>query len=81
MHTHQKNQENKDGNKTIGVSEDVFNQLHSAHYFSKKKGKALFILTASKELGSIKRKRKKSFKVFDPSYEEGKERLNKEKKI
>ena len=64
------NQENKDGDKTIEVSKDVLNQLHSAHYFSKKKGKALFMLTASKELGSIKRKRKKSFKVFDPSNEE-----------
>ena len=28
------------------------------------------MLTASKELGSIKRKRKKSFKVFDPLNEE-----------
>ena len=37
-----------------------------AHYFSKKKGKALFMLSASKELGVIKRKRKKYFKAFDP---------------
>ena len=66
----ERNQENKDGDKTIEVSEDVLNQLHSANYFSKKKGKALFMLTASKELGSIKRKRKKSFKVFEPSNEE-----------
>ena len=48
------------------MSENVLNQLHSVHYFPKK-GKALFMLTASKELGIIKRKRKKSFKAFDPS--------------
>ena len=49
------------------MSEDVLNQLHSAHYFSKRKGKAFFMLTASKELGIMKRKRKKSFKAFDLS--------------
>ena len=43
----------------VEVSEEVLNQLHSAHYFSKKKGKTLFMLSASKELGTIKRKRKK----------------------
>ena len=48
------------------MSEDVLNQLHAAHYFSKKKGKALFMLKASKDLGAIKRKRKKSFASFDP---------------
>ena len=63
----ERNHKDQEGDKTIEVSEDVLNQLHSAHYFSKKKGKALFMLTASKELGIIKRKRKKSFKAFDPS--------------
>ena len=63
----ERNLKDQEGDKTIEVSEDVLNQLHSAHYFSKKKGKALFMLTASKELGIIKRKRKKSFKAFDPS--------------
>ena len=65
----ERNLENKEGDKTVEVSEDVLNQLHSAHYFSKKKGKALFMLTASKELGIIKKKRKKSFKTFDPNIE------------
>ena len=62
----ERNHKDQEGDKTIEVSEDVLNQLHSAHYFSKKKRKALFMLTASKELGIIKRKRKKSFKAFDP---------------
>ena len=63
----ERNLKDQEGDKTVEVSEDVLNQLHSAHYFSKKKGKALFMLTASKELGIIKRKRKKSFKAFDPA--------------
>ena len=77
----ERNLENKEGDKTVEVSEDVLNQLHSAHYFSKKKGKALFMLTASKELGIIKRKRKKSFKSFDPNTdkEETKEKLKRSK--
>ena len=49
------------------MSDNALNQLNSAHYFSKKKGKALFMLTESKELEIIKKKRKKSFKEFDPS--------------
>ena len=62
----ERNYENDEGERTVEVSEDVLNQLHAAHYFSKKKGKALFMLPASRELGTIKRKRKKSFKSFDP---------------
>ena len=62
----QRNLDDTEGERTVEVSEDVLNQLHGAHYFSKKKGKALFMLSASKELGVIKRKRKKSFKAFDP---------------
>ena len=62
----ERNHKDQEGDKTIEMSEDVLNQLHSVHYFPKK-GKALFMLTASKELGIIKRKRKKSFKAFDPS--------------
>ena len=63
----ERNQKDQEGDKTIEVCEDVLNQLYSAHYFSKKKGKVLFMLTSSKELGIIKRKRKKLFKAFDPS--------------
>ena len=58
----ERNLKDNEGERTVEVSEDVLNQLHSAHYFSKKKGKALFMLSASKELGTIKRKRKKSIK-------------------
>ena len=58
--------DDEEGERTVEVSEDVLNQLHGAHYFSKKKGKALFMLSASKELGVIKGKRGRSFKAFDP---------------
>ena len=50
----------------VEVSEEVLNQLHSAHYFSKKKGKVLFMLSASNELGTIKRKRKKQINEYYP---------------
>ena len=56
----------KESERTVEVSEEVLNQLHSEHYFSKKKGKGLFVFSASKELGTIKRKRKKQIKEFDP---------------
>ena len=62
----ERNLKNSEGERTVEVSEDVLKQLHSVHYFSKKKAKALFILSASKELGTIKRKRKKSIREFNP---------------
>ena len=71
-----------EGERTVEVSEDVLNQLHSANYFSKKKGKALFMLSASKELGAIKRKRKREIREFDPynKEEEKKEPSSKRQK-
>ena len=60
--SHSLNQWSKhEGNedKTIEVTEDVLNQLHGANYFSKKKGKALFMLKAGKKYGVVQRKRKK----------------------
>ena len=79
----ERNLKDEEGERTVEVSEDVLNQLHAANYFSKKKGKALFMLSASKELGMIKRKRKKSFKSFDPlnNDEERKELPKKRSKI
>ena len=79
----ERNLEDSEGGRTVEVSEEVLNQLHAAHYFSKKKGKALFMLSASKELGTIKRKRKKSIKSFDPfcNEEEKKEEKHKRSKI
>ena len=53
----EKNLKDFEGERMFEVSEDVLNQLHSVHYFSWKKGKALFMLSASKELGIIKKKK------------------------
>ena len=47
----ERNLEDSEGGRTVEVSEDVLNQLHAAHYFSEKKGNALFMLSASKEHG------------------------------
>ena len=78
----ERNLKDFEGERTVEVSEDVLNQLHSAHYFSKKKGKALFMLSASKELGAIKRKRKRLIREFDPydKEEEKKEPSSKRQK-
>ena len=76
----ERNLEDSEGGRTVKVSEDVLNQLHVAHYFSKKKGKVLFMLSASKELGTIKRKRKRSIKSFDPLCKEEEKKEVKKKR-
>ena len=75
-----KNLKDKEGERIVGVSEEVLNQLLSTHYFSKKKGKALFMLSASKELGTIERKRKKQIKKFDQLKEIEEEKEHKSKR-
>ena len=70
-----KNFKDNEEGRTVEVSVDVLNQLHSAHYFSKKKGNALFMLSASKELGTIKRNKKKSFRQYD--FYKGEKEMNK----
>ena len=77
----ERNRKDSEGERMVEVSEEVLNQLHSAHFFSKKKGKALFMLSASKELGTIKRKRKKQINEYDPlGIEEEKEYKSKKQK-
>ena len=77
----ERNLKDFEGERTIEVSEDVLNQLHSAHYFLKKKGKTLLMLSASKELGAIKRKRKRLIREFGPyDKEEKKEPSSKRQK-
>ena len=59
--------------RTVEISEDVLNQLHSVNYFSKKKGKALFMLKVGKEISAIQRKRKRVYESYEPnSFEEEK---------
>ena len=64
-------EENED--RTVEISVDELNQLHSANYFSKKKGKALFMLKVGKEIDAIQRKRKRVYESYEPnSFEEEK---------
>ena len=77
----QRNEEVKEGDKTVEVWEDVLNQLHSANYFSKKKGKALYMLKASKDYTKVQRKRKKKFEALDLTKEEKEHWFTKRKKM
>ena len=77
----QRNEEVKEGDKTVEVWEDVLNQLHSANYFSKKKGKALYMLKASKVYTKVQRKRKKKFEALDLTKEEKEHWITKRKKM
>ena len=43
----------------------MLNQLHGANYFSKKKGKALFMLKAGKTYGVVQRKIKKKYESLN----------------
>ena len=54
--------------------------MHSANYFSKKKGKALFMLKASKEYSLISRKRKRQFATYDLDNEKEEKYLPKRRK-
>ena len=40
----ERNLKDEEGEITVEIFEDVLNQLHAAHDFSKKKGKALYML-------------------------------------
>ena len=58
--SHSLNERNKkasEGERIVEASEEVLNQLHSTHFIQRKKGKALFMLSVSKELSRIKRKK------------------------
>ena len=51
--------------KSIEVAPEVLKELEEAEYFSKKKGRAAFMLTIGKQNKSIKRNRKRQYKLFD----------------
>ena len=64
--------------RTIEVIEEVLSLLNSAHYFSKEKGKTLFILSVSKEIREYQKKKLiRKFKLFEG--EEKKEYKSKSK--
>ena len=61
----QRNKSVEPSNDVVEVKKDVLNNLFKYRFFSKKKGRALFMLKASKDLCSVKRKRKKKYSVLD----------------
>ena len=50
-----------ENNDTIEISEDIWNELNSKHFKSKKKGRALTMLASNKDYSNIQRKRKRKF--------------------
>ena len=44
---------------------EVLKQLEEADYFSRKKGRATFMLTMGKQNKSVKRTRKRQYKLYD----------------
>nr|AAA91342.1 ORF3 [Moneuplotes crassus] len=66
----QRAEEENEGDKTIEIDEDVLRDMKSVKYFSKKKGKALYMLKANKDYTTVKRKRRREFTTFDPDNKE-----------
>ena len=63
----QRNKSVEPSDDVVEIKKDVLDNLVKYRFFSKKKGRALFMLKASKDLCSVKRKRKKKFSILDDS--------------
>jgi nitric oxide synthase oxygenase domain/subunit len=48
-----------EGDQEVEIADEILIELKKANYFSKKKGKVMFMLTANKKFEKIERKRKK----------------------
>ena len=66
-----RSEEEKEGDRTIEISDEILNDLKSVNYFSKKKGKALFMLKSNKDYTQINRKRRREYDSFDPQQSYG----------
>ena len=51
--------------KNIEVAPEVLKELEEADYFSRKKGRATFMLAMGKQNKTIKRNRKRQYKLYD----------------
>ena len=51
--------------KNIEVAPEVLKELEEADYFSKKKGRATYMLTIGKQNKAVKRNRKRQYKLYD----------------
>ena len=57
----------------IEISEEIMNQIIKKHFYSRQKGRALFMLGASREIYKVNRKRKREYVPYEVSKEETKE--------
>ena len=76
----QRTEEEGEGDRTVEISQEVLDQLEAANYFSKKKGRALYMLAASKDITPVQRKRKRKFESYNPDEEEEKHQSKRMKK-
>jgi hypothetical protein len=51
--------------KEVEVADDIMKELLDTKYYSKKKGKAIFMLSAANKYQKVQRKRKREFKPLD----------------
>lgn len=65
----QRTAEEGEGDRTVEISQEVLDQLDAANYFSKKKGRALYMLASSKDITPVQRKRKRKFESYNPDEE------------
>jgi hypothetical protein len=67
-----------EGDKEVVIDDQIYMDLCNSNYFSKKKGKALFMLASNRKFEKINRKRKKEYGTLDLTKEL---KLRKDKRI
>ena len=52
------------------ISAEIMGQINKKHFYSRQKGRALFMLVSSREIYKVNRKRKREYKPYELSKEE-----------
>ena len=62
----------------IEISAEIMDQINKKHFYSRQKGRALFMIVSSREIYKVNRKRKREYKPYELSKEEMKNYKKKE---
>ena len=54
----------------IEISAEIMDQINKKHFYSRQKGRALFMIVSSREIYKVNRKIKREYKPYDVSKEE-----------